>query len=205
MIQLAVNWLSKLLFIACLQLIAIKPACADTVVDPVVFLETITQKVLKALRSEKQSDIHDVIEKIILPNVDFEDMGRWVAGRNAWQGTSLKVKQSFVTEFSSLVVNTYIQALNAYTDEKLVFQPIRSSYLDKKRILVKSTIVRTGDPNIDLAFRLVRHDASWKLYDLVIQGVSILKGYQAQFSTKIRKGGLESVIEDLQSHNSRGK
>lgn len=188
----------------------IMPAHAQKVDDPIQLIDQVTSKMFKALNKNKEKiknnpkHILRVVDNIIIPHVDFIDMARWVAGRNAWKAASPSIQKGFVNEFRTLVVNTYAQALNAYTNEKLEFEPLRAGFENKKRILISSHIIRIGQPKIHLEFRLVRSGTTWKLYDLIIEGVSLLKGYQAQFSSRIQQNGLEAVISDLKHHNTKG-
>ncbi len=183
------------------QTVAAKPA-----EDPVVMLKEVTSNVLNALSEHERRDpdnlkgIYSLVDRYILPHVDFDEMSLWVAGRTVWGKASDKTREEFVDAFKVLVVRTYATALNNYTNEKVVFgtQTIDPA---KQRIQISSTVVRQGKDSVKLDYRLVKHEDKWYVYDVIIEGVSILQGFQAQFSDQIRQDGLQKVIAQIQEHN----
>jgi len=179
--------------------------------DPKDFVDDLTTKVIKTL-SQNQAKIknnpkklYEIIENLIVPNVDFYEMSRWVAGRTAWKKSSKSAQKQFMDEFKSLVINAYAHALNGVHDEKIEFLPIRADIENKKRVSVTSLVYDKQRGKIRMVYRLIRHKNSWKFYDVVIEGVSILKGYQAQFSEDIRQNGLLAVAKKIQRHNNEEK
>jgi phospholipid transport system substrate-binding protein len=174
--------------------------------DPVKMLQDVSNNVLQALRTRKDhSDIkgvYSLVDKYILPYADFDEMSQWVAGRKIWSKASEQTKQAFMDAFKVLVVRTYATALNSYTNEKVDFGKQKLD-LNKDRIQVTSTIVRTDakKENIRVDYRLLKKDNKWYVYDIIIEGVSILQGFQAQFSNEIKQKGLEKVTAQIQQHN----
>lgn len=179
-------------------------ATANVPQDPIKMLQDVTSNVLQALKQNKapesNKEIYSVVDKFVIPYVDFNEMSEWVSGRNIWRTASDKTRQEFISAFKILTVRTYATALNSYTNEKVEFGK-QNLDLSKARIQVSSTIVRTGKENIKLNYRLVKHNDKWFVYDVIIEGVSILQGFQAQFSDKIRQQGLQVVTEQIQEHN----
>ncbi len=172
--------------------------------DPVMMLTGITDNVMRALQSRKDrsdlSGVYSLVDNYILPYADFNEMSLWVAGRKAWNKASQETRDQFMDAFKVLVVRTYATALNSYTNEKVVFSKQRPD-LSKDRIQVSSTIVRQGKDNIRVDYRLIKHDNKWYVYDIIIEGVSILQGFQAQFSNEIKQKGLQAVTSQIQAHN----
>lgn len=172
--------------------------------DPIIMLREVSTNVLQALQQHKNpkdlKGIYSLVDRYILPYVDFNEMSEWVAGRTIWNKASEQTRKEFISVFQVLVVRTYATALNSYTNEKVEFskQPID---LTKARVQISSTIVRHGKENIKLDYRLVKKDNKWYVYDIIIEGVSILQGFQAQFSDEIRQQGLQKVIVQIQEHN----
>lgn len=181
-------------------------AVPATVEDPIKMLQGITSNVLRALQSRKdQADlkgIYSLVDKFILPYCDFDEMSQWVAGRTIWNKAPEQTRKQFVDAFKVLVVRTYATALNSYTNERVEF-PKQKVDLNKNRIQISSFIVRESSKkeNIRLDYRLVREDSKWYVYDIIIEGVSILQGFQAQFSNDIKQKGLASVVAQIQQHN----
>lgn len=174
--------------------------------DPITMLQGISNNVLRALQNDSRPNdlnhIYSLVDKFILPYVDFNEMSQWVAGRTIWNKATQQTRDEFVSAFKILVVRTYATALKNYTNERVEFSKQKLD-LNKERIQVSSTIVRQsskGD-NIRLDYRLLKKDNKWYVYDIIIEGVSILQGFQAQFSNDIRKNGLPKVITVIQQHN----
>lgn len=178
--------------------------------DPVKMLENITNNVLHALKTRRNpSDLkglYSLVDKYILPYADFDEMSQWVAGRKIWSKASVQTKEEFMDAFKVLVVRTYATALNSYTNEKVEFGKQKID-LNKERIQITSQIVSTDKKkeNIRVDYRLLKRDNKWYVYDIIIEGVSILQGFQAQFSNDIRKNGLEFVVKEIQQHNREPK
>ncbi len=178
---------------------------AAQVADPVKMLREVTTNVLHALEANKNvsnKNVYAVVDKYILPHVDFNEMSEWVAGRSAWSKATEAQRKEFMDAFRVLVVRTYASALESYSNEKVEFvaQKVDTS---KDRIQISSVIVRPQRENIKLAYRLVKHDNQWYVYDVIIEGVSILQGFQAQFSQDIKQRGLEPVIQQIKEHNKK--
>lgn len=184
-----------------------KPVVPAKPEDPVLMLQDITNNVLQALRSRGGSEtslkgVYNLVDKYIIPYADFDEMSQWVAGRKVWGKATEKTKESFMDAFKILLVRTYATALNSYTNEKVVF-PQQKLDLTKQRIQIRSTIVRTNEKqeNIRVDYRLLKKNSKWYVYDIIIEGVSILQGFQAQFSNEIKQKGLEKVTVQIQEHN----
>lgn len=177
--------------------------------DPILMLRSVTTDVMQALRANSTAiksnkrKLYEVVDKYILPHVDFDEMAKWVAGKSAWAKASEETKREFVDAFKVLVVRTYATALLGYTDEQIDFgkQHIDTS---RDRIQVSSRIVRSNKEDVRVDYRLIKHEDDWKVYDIIIEGVSILQGFQAQFSDKIRQEGLSKVSGQIQEHNRKG-
>jgi phospholipid transport system substrate-binding protein len=186
-----------------------QPAAQQAAVqDPIAMLKGVTNNVLRALKqyhiskssSPKQLDV--VIDEYVLPYVDFNEMSTWVAGRKAWANASEASRKEFIKQFQILVIRTYATALNSYSDETIEFVPQKID-TSKKRVQVSSYIKRPNKENIRLDYRLIKNGNSWLVYDMIIEGVSILQGFQAQFSDKIRQKGLDPVIQEIKEHNNK--
>jgi phospholipid transport system substrate-binding protein len=188
----------------CLTLGSTKASATE---DPIQMLKNVTSRTMGALK-ENRSDLHrhpekiyDVVNSYILPHVDFTEMARWVVGRNAWQEANEATKREFVGEFRTMVVRTYAQSLLKYTNQTVEFTPLRGSQEGKGRVQVSSFIREPGKKPVRMDYRLLRADGNWKVYDIIIEGVSLMQGYRAQFADDVRHGGLSEVVQKLRSHN----
>ncbi|MAZ44566.1 MAG: hypothetical protein CMF48_05285 [Legionellales bacterium] len=176
--------------------------------DPLVVLEGATTEIIKQVKAKQPAIdrnpdlILELIEEIVFPHVDFDYMSRWVIGRSMWKKASDKDRLAFRDEFKVLLLRTYANVVREYANEKIVYYPIRADYDDKKRIQISSSITQTNRDPIDVVYRLVlSSDGEWKLYDIVIEGVSLLKGFQSQFYDTLRQSGLAGLVIEVRQHN----
>lgn len=190
-----------------LSMLSFMPNISEARQDPISLLERVTSDILTELKKNQKrisadpGSIYHLVDDKILPYVDFIEMARWIAGRNAWRKASQDTKDAFIKEFKTLVVRTYASALSNYTNEKIEFLPLRKEAGEATRLHISSNILKTNGETIQMDYRLVAHENSWRVYDIVIEGVSLLKGYQAQFSDQIRTQGLAAVVSDIKKHN----
>lgn len=175
---------------------------------PVEMLKGVTNQVMDELRANRDTlqsnpgQLYDLVQRFIIPHADFAEMGRWVVGRNAWQKADSETQQIFIKEFKTLVVRSYAGALLGYTDQRIEFLPMRD-FTNKTRVQV-STLVKDGvDKPLHLDYRLLKEDGEWKVYDIIIEGVSLMKGYREQFSDEVQAGGLKAVITKIREHNQK--
>ncbi len=176
---------------------------------PDVLLKRVTQELITVLRQEDSSlrknpdQIYAVIDKILVPYVDWEAMSQWVVGRSAWMNASATQRQQFSKEFRDLLIRTYASTLRAYNNQTIDYSPIRGGVQGKNRIQIASFIKEPGREPIRVNYRLADKGSSWKVYDISIEGVSLLKGFQAQFAPEIRQSGIDSLIKRLHQHNEK--
>ncbi len=176
--------------------------------DPIGMLQNVTQRMMSELRAHhdeiqhKPNKIYALVDHIILPHVDFSEMARWVVGRNAWRLADSETQKAFVQEFKTLVIRSYARSLLEYTDQEIEFLPMREPVIDQKRIQVQSVIKERGKSPIHMDYNLIHEGSGWKVYDIIIEGVSLMQGYRAQFSDDIRNGGITVVIEKMRQRNA---
>lgn len=198
------NWVSTIGLGLCLAYSAV-----STAEEPIAILQHISDSVIHELQINKSKLKTDanlpskIVNKFLLPHVDVDGMSRTVIGRNAWVAASPEQKARFTKEFTALVVSTYSGALKDYSDEKVQFQPSRAVNTNDQFISIRSTIVRSQGPDIPMAYSLVKKPSGWKIYDMSVEGVSLLQSFRTQFESKLRNGGFESVIQDLALQNQK--
>ncbi len=181
-------------------------AAAD---NPVEMLESVTAEVLAQLKSHKTDfDAHpdqlqDMMDRIMLPHVDLDGMARWVVGRTAWIKATPDQQTRFTQQFRHLIINTYAGALSSYRNQTIEYLPVRGGIANKDRVQVTSRIHEPGKESLEVIYRLVKKPDGWKVYDIVIEGVSLLKGFQAQFADDIQQKDFDVVIRNLTKHNQR--
>lgn len=163
------------------------------------------EDVISTLKSDKdiqagnQQKIFALAEEKILPNFDFERVCRMVLGKN-WKSASTEQQTAFQKEFRTLLLRTYASALGKYKDQVIEYKPLRADAA-AKNVSVKTQILQPGGQPISVDYSLVKLDASWKVYDIVIEGVSLVTNYRSQFSSEIRQNGLDSLNKKLADKN----
>lgn len=179
---------------------------ANPAEDPIKMLEGVTHQVMNELQTHRKElrknpdRIYALVNHIILPHVDFAEVGRWVVGRNAWQRASNEAQQAFINEFKVYVVRGYARSLLAYNEHEVKFLPLRGS-ANQERLQVGTLIIEPGSSPIHMNYRLIREGNSWKVYDIIVEGISLMQGYHAQFAEDVRRGGVDAVVARLRSHN----
>lgn len=174
--------------------------------DPVEMLQKITQNVIIKLKNNSQTlkyepkYVYSIINNVVLPHIDFSEMARWVVGRNAWHAADSSTRASFVEEFKTFVLKNYTHFLAKFTNEKIKFFPLRKNIKNQKDIQISSQIQKEDGSPIRMDYRLILQNDAWKIYDIVIEGVSMIEGYQAKFADAVRSGGIEAVIEEIRRY-----
>ncbi|CAK0768508.1 phospholipid transport system substrate-binding protein [Gammaproteobacteria bacterium] len=172
--------------------------------DPQQLIQGVMDKVLARLQGhqeEMRRDSHRIyalVEELILPHFDFERMSRWVLGRY-WNDATPVQQAHFVEQFRNLLVRTYGVALLDYTDEKIQFLPSRGDPA-RGESTVRINIRHRGNV-ISIDSNLYLKDTAWKVYDVIINGVSLVANYRNSFATEIRNNGMDGLINRLTDRN----
>ncbi|MAZ39322.1 MAG: signal peptidase [Legionellales bacterium] len=175
--------------------------------DPVVMLDNTSSQMINALKQNKATIksnpkyVEGLAKKILIPNVDVPTMSRLALGRNAWQNASNAQKKQFMQEFVTLLVRTYSTALASYTNQSIKFYPVRGGTDGKSRVQVMSKIIQPGGPSIPISYRLVKRGSYWKVYDMSVDGVSLVQSFKSQFANEIAQGGMSGLLASMQKHN----
>ncbi len=180
---------------------------ADKHAHPQELMQNVTQNILKVLQQNKQqlqqnkSLLTKKVEDLVLPNMDFVAMSKLVLGKN-WRQASKDQRDQFVDEFKGLLIRTYSTSLSEYSDQTVDFLPFRESNQPNKRATVKSQIKRSSGPPIPINYSLRFKDSDgWKVYDIGIEGVSLVTNYRSSFSREIANKGIDHLIRSLKERN----
>lgn len=155
-----------------------------------------TDKDIQAGNKEK---IYALAEEKILPNFDFEQVSRLVLGK-AWRSATEDQKTNFKFEFKTLLLRTYAVALSKYKDQTINYKPTRMDAADTL-VTVKTEIIQDGAQPIAVNYSLAKGDSGWKVFDIIIENVSLVTNYRSQFSSEIKQNGIDSLIKKLAEKN----
>jgi phospholipid transport system substrate-binding protein len=186
------------------------PAIAEEMPAPQAQVKQASDKMLAALAEHKTEleanpdKIYELVEDILMPHFDFEKMSKLALGKN-WRSADDEQQARFVDEFRLLLIRTYSTAMLEYTDEEIRFLPFRDD-LSRKRVSVPMEVVQPAGPSIPMALSLYQNKGGdWKVYDVKIDGISLVTNYRSSFDNEIRKGGMDKLIEDLAERNAKIK
>ncbi|ODN66453.1 MULTISPECIES: MlaC/ttg2D family ABC transporter substrate-binding protein [Methylophaga] len=185
-------------------------ASAQAMPEPQALVKEASDNMLKALKdheAELDQDpqkIFSLVQEILIPHFDFERMARLALGRS-WRDASAEQQTKFVEEFRLLLVRTYATAMLEYTNEEIRFLPFRDD-VEKGRVNVPMEVVQPNGPSIPMALSLYKNNKDeWKVYDVRIEGISLVTNYRSSFNRDIRTSGMDALIENLSKRNDRAR
>lgn len=178
---------------------------------PDAFVNRLTTEALDAIKSDKAIQSGDVnktmalVDKMIMPHVNFQRMTAFSVGP-AWRQATPEQQKRLQEEFKTLLVRTYAGALNQVNNISIAMKPMRYSP-DDKEVIVRTLIKGNGEP-IQLDYRLEKtpgQGAGWKIYNLNVLGVWLAETYRSQFAKEINTSGIDGLIAALADRNKPGK
>ncbi len=157
---------------------------------------TVLKQHQTALKNNPQI-VYQAVKTHLLPIVDVTGMSRSVLGRAAWQKATVAEKKQFTQAFTDLVIRTYAKPLSEFTNESIQFQPLRVAP-QGRFVRVNSLVVRPSAKDIPLVYSLVNKNGQWKVYDLSVEGVSLLQSFRSQFAQELRRGTMADLLKQMQ-------
>jgi phospholipid transport system substrate-binding protein len=188
-----------------LTLLASAPNAFADMPAPDALIRDTAQEVLTVVKQDKdiksgnQKKVLDLVEAKVLPHFDFVRMTRLTAGRN-WRNATPEQQTALVSEFRTLMVRTYTVAFSRYSDQSVEVQPPRMQPGDDE-VTVKTLIVKPGSPSIAVDYEMKKTDQGWKVFDLTVEGASLIATYRNTFNEEIQRGGIDGLIKSLADKN----
>lgn len=174
--------------------------------DPLVLVKSTADKVLSKVvefRQQLQNDpgsVYALVSKEVLPHFDFQLMTRTALGKY-WRRASEEQRNQIENEFRQMLVRTYAVALLNYSGQEIEYLPVKPSS-DPDQVTVETRVSeQKSGPTIPVDYRLEYLDDRWLVYDVVIDGISLVSNYRTSFSGEIRRGGIDGLIQSLQANN----
>lgn len=171
--------------------------------DPQAIVKSTTDQVLQAIDEggQDRAHIYSVVEQMVLPHFDFRKMSVWVLGKN-WRQGSTEQQERFVAEFQKLLVRTYSSALIEYKGQSISYLPTQEGE-DGKTATVRTQVEQGGGNVIPIDYRLYDKDGQWKVFDVAVDGISLVANYRSSFNEQISARGFDSLVADLAAKNGR--
>jgi phospholipid transport system substrate-binding protein len=201
------QWLVRIAAPAALALAAIAgTARAQEITPPDVLVKNVTLEVVDLLLKDKElrgdrAKLIALIEAKVLPHFNFTAMTSSAVGKN-WEKANAEQKAKITEEFRRLLVRTYSSAIAAYRDQKFDFRPLRARPTDTD-VTVNVRILEQGGGRqpITLDYDMEKRPGGWKVWDVRINGISLVANYRTEFDNQVRQSGIEGLIQALQAKN----
>ena len=181
------------------------PALAQDL-GPEELVKKVTSEVMEAIKSDKQLAAGDrqkamkLAEEKILPHIDFEEATRLAVGRG-WSQASAEQKKRLVTEFRNMLVRTYSNAISAYEGQTMKVMPVRMKAGDTEAT-VHNQFIRPGAKPVLIDYSMRKAEQGWKIYDIVVEGVSLVLTYRSEFDAVVKQEGVDGLIKRLAAKNT---
>jgi phospholipid transport system substrate-binding protein len=181
------------------------PAFAEEL-GPEQLVKKLTQEVMEAVKSDKQLAAGDrqkavkLAEEKILPHVDFEEATRLAVGR-AWNQATPEQKKKLVSEFRNMLVRTYSNAIQPYEGQQMKVMPVRMKAGDTDAT-VQNQFIRSGAQPVKIDYQMRKTPQGWKIYDIVVEGVSLVLTYRSEFDAVVKQDGIDGLIKRLAQKNT---
>lgn len=190
---------------------------AQASVPPHQMLEGVTQELLTVLKAEqtaiaeKHERLFEVVEQVLLPHVDLGVMSRYVLGKY-WRTANAEQRERFSSEFKNLMVRFYVSAiledpnklgeLLEDSDNLISYLPVETDESTTKTRVRAEVHMPNGGPRVPVSFSLFKKEDQWMLYDVNVDGISLVSNYRSSFATEMRSDGLDALIERLAARNT---
>jgi phospholipid transport system substrate-binding protein len=194
-------------FLVCAAMLALRCSAAEPE-SPRELIETASDHLIQVLRERRDAVRSDpqvalaIARETVLPLLDFQRAAKWVLGPH-WRSASDDQRTRFTEAFRDFLVRTYVTAMSVYVDE-IIAHGNRVTYLpvhmgaDDEQAVVRAIIHLQSGVNAEVGYRLHRRDGPWKIFDVTLEGVSMLTTYRISFASEIERDGLDALIERLQ-------
>jgi len=172
---------------------------------PDVLVKNVTTEVIeliakdKEIRSGNRARLIPVIEAKVLPHFSFASMTSLAMGQN-WNKANPEQKKRLIEEFKTLLVRTYASALAAYSEQRFDFRPLRAKPTDTD-VTVNVRVMQSGAQPVAIDYSMEKTAAGWKVYDVMVGGVSLVANYRTEFNNTVRESGIEGLIKNMQAKN----
>jgi phospholipid transport system substrate-binding protein len=176
---------------------------------PEDLVKKITDDVLAAIKSDKQLAAGDkqralkLAEEKILPHIDFEEATRLAVGR-AWAKATPEQKKKLVDEFRSMLVRTYSNAIDSYQGQTMKVLPSHNKPGDTEAT-VRNQYIRPGGKPVQLDYQMRKTGSGWKIYDITVEGISLVLTYRSEFDAVVKQEGIDGLIKRLGQKNTPAK
>lgn len=139
--------------------------------------------------------LRDKMNTVVMPKLDIELMSKIILGKKVWLNLTDNQKENFISAFRYRMTSTYMKSITAFEGEKVQFLPYVPGKRDNIAYVKSKYLIPGGD--IDVHYRLIKNNSGWKVYDIIFDGISLMKNYRVDFREHVSKKGIDSLISTL--------
>ena len=181
------------------------PLAAQAQEAPDALVKTVTLEVVDLIAKDKDIKAGDraklisLIDAKVIPHFNFPAMTALAMGQN-WRKAAPEQRKRLVEEFKTLLVRTYASALAAYSEQKFDFRPLRAKPSDTD-VVVQVRVLQAGAQPVPIDYSMEKTPEGWKVYDVMVGGVSLVANYRTEFNNVVRDSGIDGLIKSLSERN----
>ncbi|HXI35962.1 MAG TPA: ABC transporter substrate-binding protein [Burkholderiales bacterium] len=197
------RWSQNLLAAAAGLLVAFALQAQEQKPDELV--KQVTEDVMKAIQSDKQLAAGDkqkalrLAEEKILPHVDFDEATRLAVGRS-WREASAEQKKQLTGEFRRMLLRTYSNAISAYQGQQMKVLPLHMK-AGETDVAVRNQYIKPGQKPVQVDYQMHKVGNDWKIYDIIVEGVSLVLTYRSEFDQVVKESGVDGLIKRIAAKN----
>lgn len=147
--------------------------------------------------------IYGLVDDILVPHFDFEKITEVAVGKH-WNQASPQQQQALSNGFREVLIRTYAMTLLGYSGQEIRYLPVKAGRQESS-VIVSTEVRAPGAPPVPVDYRLYKKGGAWKVYDVVIDNVSLVSNYRSSFSSQIRQSGIDGLIRRLGEMNAQGQ
>ena len=172
---------------------------------PDALARSVSDEVLALIRTDKdlqagnQKKLLELVDAKVLPHFNFQTMTQLAMGRN-WRSATPEQQKQLIAEFRALLVRTYTTAFTSYKNQTVEYKPVRMRP-DDTDVTVQSLIKQPSGPPVSVDYSMEKVSGAWKVYNIKVEGVSLVENYRNTFNTEIQKNGVDGLIKSLADKN----
>ena len=199
------NMTNAIRFLLASCFLAFGSVSAQEATPPDVLVKNVTAEVVeiiakdKEIRSGDRAKLIAVIDSKVLPHFNFGSMTQLAMGQN-WKGATPEQRKHLVDAFRTLLVRTYASALAAYSEQKFDYRPLRAKPTDTD-VTVQVRVIQPGTQPVPIDYSMEKTPSGWKVYDVMVGGVSLVANYRTEFNNLVRESGVDGLIKNLSAKN----
>ena len=173
---------------------------------PEEMVRRVTEDVLAAIKSDKALQAGDrqkalaLAEQKVMPHIDFAEATKLAVGK-AWSSATPEQQQKLVSEFRAMLVRIYSNAIDVYRGQTMNVQPV-STPAGATDVTVRNQYLRPGRPPVHVDYAMRKTPEGWKIYDINVEGMSLVLTYRSEFEQVTRQSGVEGLLKRLAEKNT---